>query len=124
MTDPTWRTALNPRTAWLKARLDEDERKIEAMEREEKRVQTAPVFQGHPKGWLAGVEIFVSPTRWRAEVEAKRRLLEWCIRLDPGDGLGGLMAYDARKIESWLAMSYIDCEGYSDLWPWGPHVER
>ncbi|WP_203828748.1 DUF6221 family protein [Actinoplanes palleronii] len=62
--------------AFVRARLDEDERKIAAMEREERRVQTAPIFQSHPPNWLAGVDIFVSSKRWRAEVEAKRRILQ------------------------------------------------
>jgi hypothetical protein len=64
--------------AFLRARLDDDERKIAAMEREENRVQTAPIFQGHPPNWLAGVDIFVSPKRWRDEVDAKRRILDIC----------------------------------------------
>jgi hypothetical protein len=61
--------------AFLTRCLDEDERKVAAMEREEARVRTAPIFQGHPPNWLAGVDIFVSSKRWRAEVEAKRRIL-------------------------------------------------
>lgn len=61
---------------WLRQQLDEDERVIAAMEREEARVRTAPIFQGHPLGWLEGVDIFVSSKRWRAEVEAKRAILD------------------------------------------------
>ena len=61
---------------WLRAQLDDDERKVAAMEREERRVRTAPIFQGHPPNWLAGVDIFVSSARWRAEVDAKRRILD------------------------------------------------
>jgi hypothetical protein len=61
--------------AFLRAALDDDERKVAAMEREETRVRTAPIFQSHPVGWLEGVDIFVSSKRWRAEVEAKRRIL-------------------------------------------------
>jgi len=61
---------------WLRTQIADDERKIAAMEREERRVQTAPIFQGHPPNWLAGVDIFVSSKRWRAEVEAKRRILD------------------------------------------------
>lgn len=60
---------------WLRAQLDEDKGKVAAMEREAKRVQTAPIFQGHPPNWLAGVDIFVSPKRWHDEIEAKRRIL-------------------------------------------------
>ena len=60
---------------WLRARLDEDEAKVAAMQREQVRVATAPIFQGYPLGWLGGVDIFVSPDRWRAEIEATRRLI-------------------------------------------------
>lgn len=61
---------------WLRAQLDDDERVVAAMEREAKRVKTAPIFQGHPPNWLAGVDIFVSPARWQAEVDAKRQMLD------------------------------------------------
>lgn len=69
-------SAVDDLITWLRAQLDEDGRKIAAMEREEHRVQTAPIFQSYPPNWLAGVDIFVSPRRWRAEVEAKRRILD------------------------------------------------
>jgi len=60
---------------FLTARLADDERKIGGMEREMERARTAPAFQHHPPDWLAGVDIFVSPARWRAEVELKRQML-------------------------------------------------
>jgi hypothetical protein len=90
MTESSWRTALNPRIAWLREQVDGQEQEM-----------------------LGSVER-----------ESKRRILEWCWRLDPGDGLGGLMASEVRKVESWLAMPYADSEGYADLWPYGPYVER
>jgi hypothetical protein len=66
--------------AFVRQQLDDDERKIDFMEREEHRVRTAPIFQSHPPTWLTGVDIFVSSKRWRAEVEAKRRILDWAVR--------------------------------------------
>lgn len=61
---------------WLHEQLNEDERKVVAMEREEVRARAAPIFQSHPPNWLAGVSIFVSSARWRAEIDAKRKLIE------------------------------------------------
>lgn len=90
MTEPLWRTALNPRIAWLREQIDAQEREA-------------------PGG---------------AEVKSKRRILGWCWRLDPGDGLGGLMASEVRKVEGWLAMPYADRPGYTELWPHGPYLER
>jgi hypothetical protein len=69
-------TGMDDLVTWLRAQLADDERKIAAMEREEGRVQTAPIFQGHPPNWLAGVDIFVSSKRWRDEVDVKRRILD------------------------------------------------
>ncbi|GGN86307.1 hypothetical protein GCM10010112_67700 [Actinoplanes lobatus] len=107
--------------AFLRVRLNEDERKITAMEREESRVQTAPIFQGHPPNWLAGVDIFVSSKRWRAEVEAKRRLLE-CLVGATGTGTSRLVAND----EPWaiggdylvktLALPYASHPEYREEW--------
>jgi hypothetical protein len=106
---------------WLRAQLDDDERKVAAMEREARRVQTAPIFQGHPPNWLAGVDIFVSPTRWRAEVEARRRILDArdeSARMANGDNDHG-MAADADAMD-WcvkvLALPYADREGYREEW--------
>jgi hypothetical protein len=75
-TDGTGVSDVDDLLAYIRRCLDDDERKIAAMEREEMRVQTAPIFQGHPPNWLAGVDIFVSSKRWRAEVEAKRQILD------------------------------------------------
>jgi hypothetical protein len=61
--------------AFLNARLAEDAAKVAAMQREKVRVRTAPIFQSNPLGWLDSVDIFVSPDRWRAEVDAKRRII-------------------------------------------------
>lgn len=69
-------TIMDELVPWLRVQLDEDERKVAAMEREENRARTAPIFQSHPLGWLAGVDIFVSSKRWRAEVDAMRLLLD------------------------------------------------
>jgi hypothetical protein len=61
---------------FLLARIAEDEASIEHMTAEKHRVETAPVFAGLPPDWLMGVAIFVSPDRWRAECEAKRRIID------------------------------------------------
>lgn len=61
---------------WLRQQIDEDEKKVAAMRREVQRVGSAPIFFGHPKGWLDGVDIFVSPNRWQQECELKRKLID------------------------------------------------
>jgi hypothetical protein len=102
--------------AFLTRCLDEDERKVAAMEREEARVRTAPIFQGHPPNWLAGVDIFVSSKRWRAEVEAKRSrigLLDLLLGTsEPGE--------DAADIASTLmhieARPYAGQDGWREEW--------
>jgi len=109
---------------WLRARLDEDERKVAAMEREEKRVQTAPIFGSHPPGWLAGVDIFVSSARWRAEIDAKRRILElhapeastnWVNgEYVPGEPTGLQCVHCARLCHS---TSGLSCESPDAPWP-------
>jgi hypothetical protein len=93
---------------WLRAQLNDDERKIAAMEREENRAQTAPIFQGYPPNWLAGVDIFVSSKRWRAEVDAKRRMVDEAIRLE---------SYGSEfQFLKMLALPYADRPGYRDEW--------
>jgi hypothetical protein len=107
-------------TAFLRARLDEDENKIRFMEREEHRVQTAPIFQGHPPDWLAGVDIFVSSKRWRAEVEAKRRVLD--LHAPVIDGSQGSWAWFegsesmSEQIVRLLALPYADHADYRPEW--------
>ena len=92
---------------WLRAQLDEDERKVEAMQHEATRVQTAPIFQGHPPNWLAGVDIFVSPTRWQAEVDAKRQIIEHHEQdAEP---------FPCRTMRL-LALPYSSREGYREEW--------
>lgn len=99
---------------WLRAQLDDDERKVAAMEREETRVRTAPIFQGHPPDWLAGVDIFVSSTRWRAEVDTKRALLEETIRPYIGaETTIGRVAVVALRL---LALPYAGQPGYREEW--------
>lgn len=98
--------------AWLRAQLDEDERKVAAMEREANRVQTAPIFQSHPPNWLAGVDIFVSPTRWQAEVEAKRRILDMVV---PGNYYGGYGEAYLDVVRE-LAQPYAGRSGWREEW--------
>lgn len=110
--------------AWLRAQLDDDERKVAAMEREQRRVQTAPIFQGHPPNWLAGVDIFVSPKRWRADVDAKRRVLDLVelAHREYTSSLPYLRGQDRGYREAMvdvlreLAMAYADHPGYRDEW--------
>lgn len=93
---------------WLRAQLDDDERKVAAMEREEMRVQTAPIFGSHPLGWLAGVDIYVSSKRWRDEIDAKRRMIDEAIRLD---------GYDSEfEFLELLALPYAGRDGWREEW--------
>ena len=84
-------SAMDELIGWLRAQLDDDERKVAAMQREATRARTAPIFQAYPPNWLTGVDIFVSPTRWQDEIDAKRRILDEHPRDDDGfcaDGVG------------------------------------
>jgi hypothetical protein len=114
-------SAVDDLVAWLGPQVDEDERKVTAMEREEKRVQTAPIFGSHPPNWLAGVDIFVSSKRWRAEVEAKRQIIDQHPADDDGfcgDGIGLVgckWAYPCPTLRL-LAVVYADRPGYQDEW--------
>jgi hypothetical protein len=115
-------TGMDELVTWLRAQLDEDERKVAAMQRETRRVQTAPIFQGHPPNWLAGVDIFVSPTRWQAEVEAKRRMLDLADpgvmkalgTQDPDFRDGYVTAHE--DVVKLLALPYAGREGYREEW--------
>jgi hypothetical protein len=111
--------------AFVRRCLDEDERKIAAMEREETRVRTAPIFQSHPLGWLAGVDIFVSSKRWRAEVEAKRQVL--ALYADAVDRVRNPVSADARtaarvaqyeleQVITALAQPYAGQDGWREEW--------
>jgi hypothetical protein len=53
-----------------------------------------------------------------AEVDSKRHILDWCARIDPPYGLGGILAGQARRILRWLALPYA---GHADYRPeWAP----
>lgn len=54
--------------------------------------------------------------RMLAEVEAKRRILDWCERMAHVDGYGGLMARDARMIRRLLAQPYAEHPDYRPEW--------
>ncbi len=99
---------------WLRAQLDDDERKVAAMEREERRVQTAPIFQSHPPNWLAGVDIFVSSARWRAEIDAKRRMLDYLVALDGKALDGDWWNLDTEEPIKLLALPYTDRPGWRE----------
>jgi hypothetical protein len=109
---------------FLRARLDEDEAKVAAMQREQVRVKTAPIFQGMWLGWLDGVDIFVSPKRWQAEVDAKRRLLAvHTFERKPGahDCPGEWAGYSDDPDEPCptlrlLALPYADHPDYREEW--------
>jgi hypothetical protein len=100
--------------AFVRRCLDEDERKVAAMEREEARVRTAPIFQGHPPNWLAGVDIFVSSKRWRAEIEAKRRILDWIDRIAISSQV--TWSFDAEDLIRLLAQPYAGQDGWREEW--------
>lgn len=117
--------------AWLRGCLDDDERKVAAMAREAKRADTAPIFQGYPPNWLAGVDIFVSPKRWQAEVDAKRKILDLAeVLLNPvPTPVGYPAAARAIKVEveaaeeqaatallSLLAQPYAGRDGWREEW--------
>jgi hypothetical protein len=108
---------------FLRARLDEDAAKVAAMQREQVRVKTAPIFQGMPLGWLDGVDIFVSPDRWRAEVDAKRRILEYAEQAIAGaavDDHDPQRTAPAAEYELYvlpaLALPYADHPDYREAW--------
>jgi hypothetical protein len=62
---------------FLLARIAEDEAKVEFMRQEEARaLGTSPLFDGPSMKALGGIDIFVSPDRWRAECDASRRIIE------------------------------------------------
>jgi hypothetical protein len=110
-------------TEFLLARITEDEAKVQHMQREKVRAETAPIFAANPPGWLAGVDIFVSPTRWAAECEAKRRIVGlWDLRMSEPDDwfpsmpLGGEAAdvyYAALRL---LASVYADHPDFDPGW--------
>lgn len=105
--------------AFVRRCLDEDERKIAAMEREETRVRTAPIFQGHPPNWLAGVDIFVSSKRWRAEVEAKRRILDLWSSSDAKAEFPNFDGGHATALEdvfTIMAQPYAGQDGWREEW--------
>lgn len=105
--------------AFVRAALDDDERKVAAMEREERRVKTAPIFQGHPPDWLAGVDIFVSSARWRAEVEAKRRILDLWTMSDANaefPNYDGGHATALEEVFGLLAQPYAGRPGWRAEW--------
>ena len=56
------------------------------------------------------------PARVLAEVDAKRRILDWCERMAHVDGYGGLMARDARMIRRLLAQPYAEHPDYRPEW--------
>ncbi len=101
---------------FLTARLAEDERKVTAMQRERLRVETAPIFQGQNMGWLAGVDIFVNPDRWQAEIDLKRKLLEGhepdIHRCAYGDHVIG----DQCEMQRLLAVPYAGHPDFEEAW--------
>lgn len=106
---------------WLRAQLDEDERKVAAMQREARRVQTAPIFQDHPPNWLASVDIFVSPKRWQDEIDAKRRIIEAFEQREtesqhPDGAVFGYHATGLLLAIRHLAAAYADRPGYREEW--------
>lgn len=56
------------------------------------------------------------PARVLREVEAKRLILAWCVRMDPEPNVGGVLAGEARRITRWLALPYADRDGYREEW--------
>jgi len=120
---------------FLRTQLDDDERKIAAMERESHRVKTAPIFQSYPTDWLTGVDIFVSPKRWRDEVEAKRKLIDAVLDYEATiDGEWGC-CHSAEQIAAGrcgetspdeidalrlLAQPYADRPGWREEWRAAP----
>lgn len=98
---------MNDLVEFLLARIACDEAKIEHMQREAVRVETAPIFGGLPADWLGGVDIFVSPDRWRAECEAKRRIVqEW----------GPFETYNGEALLRLLALPYADHPDWRAEW--------
>lgn len=112
-------TGMDDLIAWLRAQLDDDERKVAAMEREEKRVQTAPIFGSHPPNWLAGVDIFVSSARWLAEIDAKRQMLAHIGMVVLSPGREALPAEYVAQMEWFLrllALPYAGRDGWREEW--------
>lgn len=95
-------------TEFLLARIAEDEKKIDAMIREADRVRTAPIFSTRSIDWLSGVDIFVSPRRWRAECAAKRAIVEWADEFQHSN--------DGDFVLRELATVYADHEDYDTAW--------
>lgn len=99
---------------FLYARFDEDQAKDAAMQRERTRVATAPIFQSHPLGWLDSVDIFVSPDRWQAEIDVKRRLLDAIEDVDrTSSPTAGLIVVEMRRL---LAVPYAAHPDYREEW--------
>jgi hypothetical protein len=98
---------------FLLARITEDEAKIQHMTREAERVATAPIFRGHPVDWLAGVDIFVSPTRWQAECEAKRQVV-----VAAAESMCSMVCQDSCGWDTLrsLASVYADHPDYRQEW--------
>jgi hypothetical protein len=100
---------------FLLARIAEDEAKIQHMTREAERVATAPIFRNYPPDWLLGVDIFVSPDRWRAECAAKRHVLNLHPEaVSDEKRAGAAWAYD--EVLRLLALPYSSHPDYRDEW--------
>jgi len=96
--------------AWLREQLDDDERAAASL------IGLGGLAPSDPL--LLQTEYLArwTPKRALAEVDAKRRMLDWCDRMELVDGFGGLMARDARMFRRLLALPYADRAGYREEW--------
>lgn len=120
-------------TAFITARLDEDERIARESETQcwrsgfdDKETlsyalvdsEGEPVVydEGRPAEGETRHMARHDPARVLREVEAKRAIVDWCRRMDPYPGMGGLMAAEARRIVRWLAATWADHPDYDPAW--------
>jgi hypothetical protein len=112
---------------FLLARIAEDEAKVEYMRQEEARaLGTSPLFDSLQMNALGGIDIFISPDRWAAECEAKRRIAEQCQEWLSYDGADwewtdrgsdlALAQIAAPRMLKLLALPYADHPDYRDEW--------
>ena len=97
---------------WLRAQLDDDERVAHRVDPNQAPDQLRAMVTR--EGSLPF--LVVDSARVLAEVDAKRRLLDWLERRDDWALDNNLWTWDSAEAVALLALPYADREGYRDEW--------
>ena len=97
---------------WLRAQLDEDERIANRVEPNQapNQLRAMVTRDGSPPF------LVVESDRVLAEVDAKRRLLDWLERRDDWAADNNIWTWDSTEALSLLALPYADRAGYREEW--------